>query len=456
MHSPNQWSILTSMRTKILWFLLVICCMFVLNDAEAKRKQEPEPTQLNQQAIQEGVMSFADSWLNLVSQGYIEFESRAETPELRISAKRMRFSAMTSAVEIATISHPGRALLDMLVLASLNKATWDRHWLTNYGVPAQLLSDNYALLEKDIWQFASRFAKGEQLAELRGLIEQWLTEHPEAVTASFVRLTDFGALRNSPALVTATKPGGWLSTARNVADAAQNMQELSERALFLALRMQEMMATRFELSVAETLSTPEILQLLDDVSGFRQIAEDYAVLMEKLPADVAQEIDALVTSSLLKIGAEREAMIEQAMSEVSKEREAAITQVMESISRERTAALEQTLEGIAIERSTLLKTIAQIVIWSDLQAKATFARIFILAACLFLLYFLLRLVYRYMRDRETFTFRHVLETVILLVIAAIPIMVIGVLFVEFTAPDIARIEQIETEVDAAVPELSEE
>ena len=214
--------------------------------------------------------------------------------------------------------------------------------------------------------------------------------------------------------------------------------------------------SRFELSVAETLSTPEILQLLNDVSGFRQVAEKYAVLMENLPADVAQEIDALVTSSLLKIGAEREAMIKQAMSEISVEREAAITQLMESIGQERTAALEQTLEGIAVERSTLLKTIAQIVIWSDLQAKAMFARVFILAACLFLLYFLLRLVYRYMRDRETFTFRHVLETILLLIIAAIPIMVIGVLFVEFTQPDIDRIEQIESEVEAAVPELAEE
>jgi hypothetical protein len=444
------------MKAKALWFLSVICCIFVLNAAEAARKPKPEPTQINQKAIQEGVMSFADSWLNLVSQGYVEFESRAETPELRVSAKKMRFGAMTSAVEIATISHPGRALLDMLVLASLNKATWDRHWLNNYGAPAQLLSDNYALLEKDIWSFGSQFATAEQLAELRRLVDQWLTEHPDAVTASFVRFTDFGALRNSPALVAATKPGGWLSTARDVAAAAQSMQQLSERALFLALRMQELMASRFELSVAETLSTPEILQLLDDVSGFRQVAEDYAVLMEKLPADVAQEIDALVTSSLLKIGAEREAMIEQAMAEISQEREAAITQVMESIGQERTAALEQTLKGIAAERSTLLKTIAQIVIWSDLQAKATFARIFILAACLFLLYFLLRLVYRFMRDRETFTFRHVLETILLLIVAAIPIMFIGVLFVEFTEPDMARIEQIEAEVEAAVPELAEE
>ena len=117
------------MKTKTLWSLSVVCCLFVLNDADAVRKPKPEATQVNQKSIQEGVMSFADSWLNLVSQGYQEFESRAETPELRVSAKRMRFGAMTSAIEIATISHPGRALLDMMVLASLNNATWQRHWL---------------------------------------------------------------------------------------------------------------------------------------------------------------------------------------------------------------------------------------------------------------------------------------------------------------------------------------
>ena len=123
---------INDMSTKALWFLSVVCCMFFLNEAEAKRTTKPESTQLNQEAIQEGVMSFADSWLNLVSQGYLEFESRAETPELRVSAKKMRFGAMSSAVEIATIAFPGRALLDMMVMASLNKATWDRHFTMNF------------------------------------------------------------------------------------------------------------------------------------------------------------------------------------------------------------------------------------------------------------------------------------------------------------------------------------
>ncbi len=433
------------MKVLFASLLSLLCCAMLMGEAEAKRKSKPEPVQVNQKAIQEGVMSFADSWLVLVSQGFVAFESSMESPELRVQAKQMRYGAMTSAVEIATIPHPGRALLDMLVMSSLNRATWDRHWLSNYGAPAQLLSDNYATLENEVWRFAARFASPAQLGELRGLTDQWLRDNPDATTASFVRFTDFGSLRNSPSLIEATKPGGWLSTARDVAAAAQSMQELSERAMFLAVRIQEVMASRVELSVAEILANPEILQLFDDISGFRDVAEDYAALMEKLPADVTAQMDTLVSSSLDKVEAGIPPLVNQIMSEVSVEREAAIKQLMETISTERSAALVQTLEGVQAERSALLKAIAQIVIWTDFQAKATFARVFVLAACLILLYFLLRLVYRFMRERETFGAKEVLETVLILVVTAIPIIVIGVLVVEYTKPDLVEIEQMTTD-----------
>ena len=434
--------------------LLLVFCIFFLVDAEAKRKTEPAPLEVNQKEIQEGVMSLADSWLSLVSEGYQSFETQVETPELRLSAKKMRFGAMASAVEIATIPYAGRALLDMMVLSSLSRTIWERHWLATYGAPAQQLADTFTVVENEIWQFASRFATPEQLEELHKLIDQWLADHPDALAANFVRFSDFGSLRGAPALIAATKPGGWLSTARSAAAAAEGIQELSERAMFLAVRMQELMASRLDLSVAETLATPEINQLLDDVSGFRKIAEEYAVLIEKLPADVTQEIDALISSSLLKISAEREAMIVQMMSEISLERQAAIEQLMESVGQERSAALRQTLDGLQSESDAVLSSIATIVIWSNLQAKALFNRVFVLAVCLFLLYFLLRLVYRYMRDRETFTFRHVMETIVLLAITSVPIIIIGVLFVEYTEPDMAEIEKIGSQMRAAEAELS--
>ncbi|MDX2428783.1 MAG: hypothetical protein QNK22_08845 [Xanthomonadales bacterium] len=54
------------MKSIAIWLLLSVCCIFLLSEAEAKRKSEPEPPQNNQKAIQEGVMSLADSWLCVV------------------------------------------------------------------------------------------------------------------------------------------------------------------------------------------------------------------------------------------------------------------------------------------------------------------------------------------------------------------------------------------------------
>jgi len=45
--------------------------------------------------------------------------------------------------------------------------------------------------------------------------------------------------------------------------------------------------------------------------------------------------------------------------------------------------------------------------------RSVFNRVFVLAGCLILLYFLLRLVYRYMRARDTFTAGDIVKTIVL-------------------------------------------
>ena len=129
--------------------------------------------------------------------------------------------------------------------------------------------------------------------------------------------------------------------------------------------------------------------------------------------------------------------------------------MLEGISQERSAAIIQTLEGIDAERDAVLKTITAVVLWSDLQAQAMFNRVFVLIACLILLYFLLRLVYRYMRTRDTFTYGDAIKTFVLLLITAVPIIALGVWFVDYTMPDKARLLQLETEFSAKKAELTD-
>jgi len=426
---------------------LLIFAVFVCASVDAKRTEEPPP--INFAEIQKGVMSFADSWIGLTGQGFGVVMDDLDDPQMRLEIKRMRYRSMSGAVDIATSPYPGFALLDMMVFASLSRATWDRVWPERYPESGRQLAATFEQLENEIWAFGAAYLDADQQAETRALVDDWLARNPYIEAASFVRFSDFGSLGRSPRMQRETKPGGLLSPVRDAAAAATAIQETSERAMYLAFRMQNLMAERAELTLDGVLARDDITKLLRDVSGFREVAEEYARLIDDLPADVER----LVSKAMIGISAEREATITQAMMALSEERKAAIEQLSRSVTAERQAALEQVLDGIQGERNEMMGLVLDLVIYTDLQAKATFARIFVLSACLILLYFLLRLVYRYMRGREQFNFQAVVATILLLFLSAAAIAGIGVMFVEISKPDLERIQALQQKLEAAKDEL---
>jgi hypothetical protein len=60
-----------------------------------------------------------------------------------------------------------------------------------------------------------------------------------------------------------------------------------------------------------------------------------------------------------------------------------------------------------------------------------------------------------MRTRETFTYGDVIKTIFMLLITAVPIIAVGVWFVDYTMPDKARLLQLEAEFGAKEAELDE-
>lgn len=429
-------------------FLLIACLSVALLglsiSGEADRREEPAQPTIDFNEIQTGVMAFADSWLALVGQGFTELVANTEEPRRRNLLRQIRYTSIVSAVDIAAGPYPGLAMVDMMVMAALSRATWDRHWVPQLGDAAAQLSNSYAQLERTIWALGGKYLSAAQLGELRRLADHWLTENPDAKAASFVRFNDLGALGLSPELRTEQRSGGLLSTVESAVETAESIEAMTERALFLAVRMPAIASERMELGVAQVVASDEVSQLLGDVSGFRRVAEEYSKILEDLPDDVEH----VISSGLNQISAERTAAVEQIMKEISTEREAAIVQLMSAISTERQAALEQTIAGISVERAEMMGLVLHLVAWADLQAKTTFSRIFVLSACLILLYFLLRLVYRYMSNRDDFNFGRAVGTVVLLCITALPIIAIGTLYVEFSRPDMDRIRTMEDQLRA--------
>ena len=230
-------------------------------------------------------------------------------------------------------------MLDMMVLASLTRRVWENHWQSVYGESARPTIKVLYELEANIWAFAAKILTPRQVEAMHELVEEWWEKHPNAREADFIRFSDFGELGRKPSIEAAVKKGGFLSPIRDVAQSADDMRELAERGIYLGLRMQELLAERFELSMMEIMQNPEMSQLFGDIHGFRlsaeryaEVAERYAETMESIP----EELKGVVAFSL---------------AEVERERTAAIDQMFEGVATERNDAIEQMLQGVAAERA---------------------------------------------------------------------------------------------------------
>ena len=289
-------------------------------------------------------------------------------------------------------------------------------------------------LEGNIWGFAANILTPRQIEAMGELVDEWWAQHPKARGASFIRFSDFGELGRKPSIENAIKKGGFLAPIRDAAKTAEDFEELAERALFLSIRMQELVASRLEISVQEMMQSPDMVQLFDDVHGFRQSAERYADLMETMP----DEFKDVTTYALTEVSRERAAAITQILEGVATERSDAIDQRLEGVAEERAQTLEHTLAGIQKERIALLKAVAQVFYWLELEVEALVIRLFVIFSGLMILWFSLRLVYRYWVDRVASNFTKTVGALVLIIISGVPTVLLGAYLVTRIEPDLSQ------------------
>ena len=127
---------------------------------------------------------------------------------MRLEADRFKHNAMAAAYHIAATPYPGAALLDMLVLVTLNRMVWEEYWVPQvYG---QLAADMVTMLRKlegDIWALAAEVLTPTQRQELRDVLRAWRDKYPDKIGVSFIRFSDFGELGRKPSLEQARKAG---------------------------------------------------------------------------------------------------------------------------------------------------------------------------------------------------------------------------------------------------------
>ena len=392
-------------------------------------------TRINREEIQAAVMSFSDTWASVIYEAALQLKNNAGTPAASIHADRFRFYNAAAGFDIAASPYPGVSLLDMMVLTTLTRIVWEEHWLPDvYHEAARPVLTRLQQLESEIWTYAASVLTAEQVGEVREVIREWRAQHPDQVNVVFVRFSSFGALGRKPSLEKAREAGGLLGPVKEAAAAADEIRAMGDRALFLMVRMQELLSGRFEISVKEILSTPEIQQLLDDIHGFEQNADQYAVLMAALPDDIA--------------GATGETLTDM-FGEISIERQAAINQLLSGIALERSATIVQMLDGVKLERYALMQNVERLVQHSEHEAEAMATHVFVLLVALVLLIFMLWLVIRSAPDRQSPSWLGTLGAGVTLIIIAVLILMAALAYVYGARSELPTLPPVVTKIDTA-------
>src|SRR5215475_12539642 len=374
-------------------------CVAATAVAAARAKDSVEGGALASEELQAALRSFADSWSSQLSEATARLATQMATPQARYHADRFGYFAIAAAFDIAAGPYPGAALLDMVVLVTLNRMVWEEYWMPQvYGQPAAGMVTTLRQLEEDIWALAARVLTPTQRQELQDVLRAWRTKYPDKTGVSFIRFSDFGELGRKPSLEEARKAGGLLAPIKQAAQAAEEISIVGERALYLLLRMQELLYSRAKLTVQELFTTPEMAQLLADVTGFRQVSERYAALFESLPAQLTAHMRGTIDQTLAQGMRQSAALIDHVMQQVSTERQASIAQALRGIDQERQVTLAQLLQGVAQERQALLVGLEQVLNRGERHAEQWLTHGFVLLAALILIFFVVRLAYRYAAD----------------------------------------------------------
>jgi hypothetical protein len=320
--------------------------------------------------IQSQVMDFADDLTTRLAEAMDDIEERSPTLEGRVVAHRLKYTVAQGATIIAASTNPTIALVDMMVMISLQRNLLEKNIVPRYyGPEADRLRAVFESAEREIRALTARSLTAEQIAEIDTLIARWLEENPDRRFAAYVRLSDFAAARQA---AVQTQAGGrasnvlgllFIDPLSGLDPTTRELEQtrlFAERAFFYLQRMPVLISWQAELLYIDTVSEPEVRAVLDDVTGvsasIARITEEIAAVRTELPETIAAERAAAIDQMAGVIDEQRQAAIEQALAGLRAEREAMIEQLAGE--QERLGTVVADLRG-AIEATTALSESVQ-------------------------------------------------------------------------------------------------
>jgi len=258
--------------------------------AACQTKEGTNRNQISMQQLQSEIMGFADRFAAILWQAYEDFESQDPPQRARnISLGNTVFS-ISSAFVIASNPNPSVALLDMIVLSALGRMIYEEHYLREFGKPAEAMAQGFHLLESDIGRIAEQVLTTNEQEELYGLIRGWRQAHPEQLTFTFLRFSDFAAERGESTIAEKLKSGGMFASVRGATKEIEQTRLLAERGIFLASRMPLLTGYLADFWISHLASNPDAEKILKDVNRLSLASHRLADVGAGLPEQIANLI----------------------------------------------------------------------------------------------------------------------------------------------------------------------
>ena len=294
--------LLRCMRTALIlaFALQLVGCALFVNRSTPKQ----EEAQRVESQLQLRVMRFADGYADAVSRACAQVQSEATDSRLRYRLVDFQIKEATAAVQIAAGSNPSINAVDMVVLASLTRASVAHNLPKEIGGKAQPIIETFARLETGAWSLVD-FLTPAQRADLRRRLTGWAPNAASLDSVAFNRLADFAKASGLPAderdpassilaLIGADPLAGLHPAVREV----QRSRILGERAIYYAERTPMLLDLQTRTLTAALADMPESRSVLASVDRVSDSAATLAETAAALPETFSKERDATIQQLL--------------------------------------------------------------------------------------------------------------------------------------------------------------
>ncbi|MGR8941071.1 MAG: hypothetical protein ACU83P_05720 [Gammaproteobacteria bacterium] len=265
------------------------------------RNKEGEPDLVE---LQSQLLRFADNSIESLNLAIAKLQREDDKVTRSRTLLMRRISITNDILAVATGANTYANLLDMAILASLNRMNVEDYWIPKlYGESAKPYLLASQQVEKEIWRIAATTLKKEQLSELRAAIKTWHEQHPNVRSPS-----DTGALGFASEVAQSNRGSspGITSSVFNLLsidplmglDPATrelaNTRLFAERGLFLARHMPTLIRWETELLILQTAEMPQMEKLLANTSQLSESADRFSQTAESLPGFISAERQQIV------------------------------------------------------------------------------------------------------------------------------------------------------------------